>query len=519
MLSFNGSIFFRLPAIALYIILNLPQQTVCQRSILDSTFTFRAGDVKTGNALNIISRQTGYNFTYDSRLINPEKKTHMNFRDTRLSIVLDSILNNDSLTFSVIDKYIIISRAFSMKYAPIDSISPDFTSYITGIILDEETEEPLPFATIGMKHTGRGTVSNNNGEFGLKITSDLLFDTLSVSYLGYYGREVPVRQSLGNNFTIYMKREFISIPEIIIRNQIPREIISKARQAIPRNYGNTPAYLTGFYREGVMKKSELQTYSEAIIKIYKSAYSGSLLGDQIKVLKSRKIENADRRDTLAIRLKAGLSTCLELDGAKNIFDFLTLSGLPEYTYRLADIVTFEDEAAYVIDFEQRENVDLPLYKGSIYINTVDYSILRAEFEINPAQIYKMKDAFVSNSSRGFNTWPVSVKYSVSYRKVNGRYYLSHVRGDLLFTARQKKKLFNSQFRVFFELAVTDITLNKVTRFDREEIAPVHSIFSKTIDTYDPLFWGDMDFLRPEDDLLEALKNMNVRLQEFSEPSR
>ena len=61
-------------------------------------------------------------------------------------------------------------------------------------------------------------------------------------------------------------------------------------------------------------------------------------------------------------------------------------------------------------------------------------------------IHKMKDSFVSNSSRGFTTWPVSVKYSVSYRKVNDRYFLSHVRGDLIFTSKQKKKLFNTQFK-------------------------------------------------------------------------
>ena len=131
-------------------------------------------------------------------------------------------------------------------------------------------------------------------------------------------------------------------------------------------------------------------------------------------------------------------------------------------------------------------------------------------------IHKMKNTFISNSSRGFDTWPVSVQYSVSYRKVNDRYFLSHVRGDLLFSAKQKKKLFNTQFKVFFELPITEVDLKNVTRFEREELAPIHSIFSKTINSYDPLFWGDQDFLRPEDNLLQALKNMNVKLQEFSE---
>lgn len=514
MSSFSGSIFKNLPAIALLFILHT-DIAECQLTILDSTYTFRAGSVKTGFALDLISRKTGYNFTYDSRLIDSEKKTEMTFTDIKLEEILDSILNNDSLAFSVIDKYIIISRAEKPLQPITDTISPPEINYITGNIVDEETQEPLPYATIALKNRGKGTVSNNNGEFGLKISSDLVNDTLSVSYLGYMGREIPVKKALGNNFTISMKREFISIPEIIIRNQVPQEIISRARLAIPQNFGNTPAYMTGFYREGVMKKYELQTYSEAILQIYKSAYSGSFLGDQIKVFKSRKIENSDRSDTLAIRLKAGLSTCLDLDGAKNIFDFLTREAMSQYTYRMTDIVTYDDETAYAIEFEQRPEVDMPLFKGIIYINTADYGILHAEFELNQSLLHKMKDSFITNSSRGFDTWPISVKYSVSYRKINYRYFLSHVRGDLIFSSNQRKKLFNSQFKVFFELAITEIELKNVRRFEREELAPIHSIFSKTINNYDPNFWGNQDFLRPEDDLLKALKNMNVKLQEFS----
>ena len=136
---------------------------------------------------------------------------------------------------------------------------------------------------------------------------------------------------------------------------------------------------------------------------------------------------------------------------------------------------------------------MPLYKGTIYINTADYGILHAEFELNQSLIHKMKDSFVSNSSRGFNTWPVSVKYSVSYRKINNRYFLSHVRGDLVFSSKQKKKLFNTQFRVFFELAITEIDLKNVTRFEREELAPIHSVFSKTITSYDPVILGKSGF--------------------------
>ncbi len=492
------------------------QAAKCQTGILDSVFTFRAGLVKTGNALNLITRQTGYYFTYDSRLIDPEIKTNMTFSDIKLNIILDSMLQNDSLEFSVIDKYIIISKTSPPPVSLTDSLPAVEPSYASGVIVDEETGEPLPFATIGLKNKGRGTVTNNNGEFGLKITPDCLNDTLSLSYLGFIGREIPVKQSLGNNFRITMTREFIPIPEIIIRTQIPQEIIYKTIAAIPRNYGTSPAMLTGFYREGVMKKDELQVYSEAVLQIYKSAYSSSLLGDQIKIYKSRKIENRDLDDTLAVRLKAGLNTCLELDGVKHIFDFIERGSMAEYSYRITDIVTYDDDAAWVIDFEQREDVETPLFRGSIYINTDDFAILNADFELHPKYIQKLKDSFILSTARKYITWPASVKYKVSYRKINNRYFLNHVRGDLVFLSRQKKKLFNSQFNVFFELAITGVNLENVARFEREELAPIHSVFSKTIENYDRSFWQNQDFLKPEDNLLQSLKNMNVRLLEFSE---
>ncbi len=516
MLSYNGFILKNIMAIAFFLFLIIPQQAISQNGILDSAYTFRAGTTKIGNALDLITRETGYNFTYDSRLINPDLKIEMTFSGIPLRSILDYILPDDSLSYSIIDRYIIITRDVSSPPNVKDSIPPVETSTVSGLIIDAETQEPLPFVTIGMKKSGRGTVSNINGEYLLNIPSGIINDTLVVSHLGFIRRELPVKLSLGNNLTIILTREYISIPEIIIRNQIPQEIIYKTLQSIPKNYGNTPALLTGFYREGIRKKNELQTYSEAIISIFKSSYTTSFLNDQVKIFKSRKIENADVTDTLTVRLKAGLSTTLDLDLIRHLFDFISRETLPEYNYRITDIVTFDEDAAYVIDFEQNGNIDLPLFKGSIFINTGDFALLKAEFEINPDYIEKIKDSFISSPSREFNTWPTSVKYSVSYRKVDGRYFLSHVRGDLEFASKQKKRLFNTNFMVFFELAVTDINLDNVTRFEREELAPIHSVFSKTITSYDPVFWGDFDFLKPEEDLLEALRNMNVRLQEFSE---
>ena len=511
--GYNGLKFL---IVALIIVLSCSRPASGQESILDSLYTFRAGNVRINAALEIITRRTGYNFTYDSRLINNENKVDLNFTRVSLGAILDTILSSDSLKYTVIDRYIIISRVVPLREVTISSESPEELFYIAGIISDAESKERLPFATLSVKNTARGTVANSTGEFIMKLGIESLSDTISVSHLGYRRREIPVMQAVGNNLTITLVREFISIPEIIIRTHIPQEIIRKSTLAITRNYGNTPALLTGFYREGVMKKDKLQVYSEAIVRIFKSSYGNTMVNDQLKIIRSRKIENTSESDTLAVRLKAGLSTCLELDGMRNKFDFMQSDNLNDYTFRITDIVSTDEGAAYVIEFEQREGVAVPLFRGEMYIDADDYALLHAQFEINPLYIRDMKSSFVSSSSRGFDTWPRSVKYSVSYRKVNGRYFLNHVRGDLVFVSKRVRKLFNSEFNVFFELAVTGIRNENVERFDREELAPVHSVFSRTITSYDYQFWGGQDFLKPEDNLLQELKNMKVNLFEFSE---
>jgi hypothetical protein len=148
MLSHDGLILRISRAIPLFLLLLSTQKTECQEGILDSLFSFRTGTIKTGDALEIITGQTGYNFTYDSRLIDKEQLAEMNFINVRLVVILDSILKNNTLTFSVIDKYIIISRAETTPSPPTDSLQQEVTKYLTGVIVDEETSEPLPFATI-----------------------------------------------------------------------------------------------------------------------------------------------------------------------------------------------------------------------------------------------------------------------------------------------------------------------------------------------------------------------------------
>jgi len=510
----TGSVRNRGIAIAALLLLSL--QLFPQDNILDREIRLPGNSIRVSRALSEVSNLTGYLFTYDSRIISSDRTFSLPSYDMPLRELLDSVSDDPDVRVSVIGKHIILYReaAIPPDDWQINSNTPSEV-FISGRVTDAQSAEPLPYATIGISHRGRGTVTNFNGDFILRLNSQFLDDTLSVSYVGYVNRLIPVRSLPGNILTISMERDYIPIPEIIIRAQDPHLIIRKILSSIASNYGTTPALLTGFYREGVYRRKEPQVYSEAVVQIYKSPYARSLQNDQIKVLRSRKIENLEVKDTLAVRLKAGLSATLTLDVMKNRFDFLDPASFNSYEYHLTDIVTIDDQSAFVVSFRQREDITEPLMKGDIYINVDNYAVVLADFEINPLYIDQTATSYISRLPRAYSMRPEYVRYRASYRTVNGRYYLSHVRGDLGFLARGRKRLFNSRFNIFFELAVTDHRTTDVTRFDHDELAPAYSVFSNTITGYDANFWKGFDFLKPEEDLVEALQRLQVRLGEFA----
>ncbi|MEM6524202.1 MAG: carboxypeptidase-like regulatory domain-containing protein [Bacteroidota bacterium] len=60
---------------------------------------------------------------------------------------------------------------------------------IKGIVMDSATFERLPYASVIIKNTSRGTAANVEGSFSINVA---LFDTLVFSMVGYNSFELPV---------------------------------------------------------------------------------------------------------------------------------------------------------------------------------------------------------------------------------------------------------------------------------------------------------------------------------------
>lgn len=491
--------------------LQLKSQT---KSVLDSIISFKSRNINLYEGLNQISDVINYEFSYNADLIASESKIKVNYDNISVYNLLSELINDSTLTFHVTDKQIIILK--KNTFQNLNPIKNEFkienTFQIYGSVYDRRTKEPLAFANIALLGKSIGSVSNEQGMFNLKIKDANFKDTLVISYIGYKNTYVPVNQlSLYNN-NIYLEENLVKIQEVIIRINDPVAILKESLEKIKDNYYTDPYHITSFYRERVTKQNELASISEAVIEVYKSPYWG-LFSDQMRVVKSRKNEYYNTNDSVSLKLKGGLYASLYLDAIKNPPNFLKLEQL-NYKYSISEIVNFDDNTAYVIDFKPKEHLNEQTFEGKIYINTDNLAIVAIDYNITSEAIKKVGKQLVVKKRIGTKVRPIAVKYRINYRNINGKYFMNLTRGELEFKINYRRKLFSKDFKTIFEFASNNIDTVNVERFDRIETISTHKVFIDEDFQYDHQFWGDYNYISPDETIEEALVRIQKKLEEL-----
>ncbi len=483
-----------------------------QNSVLDMKVTIYAKNSDVREVLNQISSQTNFYFTYPPEIIPTTGLINQKFIQTSVREILNFVLNNNNtLNYNVVEDHILICKKDDHSYFLNNGNETGGYILLKGTVKDSRTKEPLPYVSVGIYNTTTGTITNGNGDFNLKVPSGNIDSTLFSAHIGYAVAFFPVKQLMIDNFQLFLTEELISIQEVIVKNYDPALLIKKAKENIKHNYPQQTYILKAFYREGVFKKKEISSFSEAVIDIIKTPYKANALSDKIYINKSRKIINTQQTDTVFVKLKDGLYTALQLDFIKNPLDFFDEENVETYKYSMVDIASFMDKEVYVIDFEQKETIKEAHYKGKLFIDMESLAVARAEFEINFKYNTDQLN-FISKKSKGFTGKPLSVKYEINYRKLNGVYILSRVRADLYFKVRKKKDMFSSEFHTFFEMIIINAEEKTDENFSKETIAQKNTVFIDNNYNYDPDFWGKENFIKPEKDIEEAMNEINAKLQ-------
>ena len=87
---------------------------------------------------------------------------------------------------------------------------------IQGKILDKETKQPMPFAFLIKKSTGKGAITNTDGFFSLSCSLD---DTVTISYVGYSSAVVPVTYFLTNS-DFYIEEKVSMLASVSVTGKV-----------------------------------------------------------------------------------------------------------------------------------------------------------------------------------------------------------------------------------------------------------------------------------------------------------
>ncbi|MCX6282458.1 MAG: STN and carboxypeptidase regulatory-like domain-containing protein [Bacteroidetes bacterium] len=491
-----------------------------QVQLLEKSISIPRQNTTLYEALNLISQRADCLFLYNSETVESDKKVKLHAENETLKKVLDNLLSDPRLNFKVLGKHILIYRT-NKDTAVVIQIASDIQVkdtgkpiMVRGHIYDRENKSAIPFAAIGITEENIGTITNNEGFFTLKLPAKMIGTSLLVSHLGYMSQRIPVQLLNRQQVDLYLDRRVISIQEVIIRYLDPKVIIEKAMEQRKANYSLEPVYLTAFYREGVRKNTKYISYSEAVFKIYKSAVTSGEYSDQVKLLKSRKVQDINPRDTVFLKLKAGVQSALQLDIIKNIPGFLDLIPPVEYTYKYSNLVSYNTKDAYAITFVQKADLRKALYSGTFYIEKESFALLGADFEINPAYLELAAEDLVLKKSSRLIVKLEKITYSISYMPFNGKYYLNHVRCEIQLKTRLKNHLFSDNFNTFLELASCSIDTAAVKKFPKQELLKPNAVFSDQPYSADDAFWGDFNTITPEAKLSEALSRIIGKIEKI-----
>ncbi|OHX63940.1 carboxypeptidase-like regulatory domain-containing protein [Flammeovirga pacifica] len=114
---------------------------------------------------------------------------------------------------------------------------------LKGIIIDAETDEPLPYTNIILNKSRKGTVSNAEGKFAFSIKKINPTDTLTFYFGGYETVKVNV-SDLPSNSKIALKPNIVNLEEVEItdKDQTPKQIIALIEDNFEKNYHDLPPH-------------------------------------------------------------------------------------------------------------------------------------------------------------------------------------------------------------------------------------------------------------------------------------
>ena len=385
---------------------------------------------------------------------------------------------------------------------------------ITGVIKDKENRKELENVNISVVGSSIGTVSNEDGVFSLKVSKATAGRGLVFSHVGYLNSHLSIEtiEKQSDRLTIWMTPTAQMLDEVHVYGGTPRDLVEKAIEKIPQNYADKENLFSAFYRETIQKGRRYIGISEAVMNVYKTAYSKRVANyDRVQLSKGRRLMSQKRSDTLAIKIVGGPSLSVFLDVVKNGEELLALEYLNQYEFTMDKPVSLDNRMQYVVRFQPAVFLDYALYVGKLYIDQERLAFTRAEFELDMSNRDKAMRAILYKKPAGLYFTPQEASFLITYKQEGDKTYLNYIRNVMRFKCDWKKRLFSSTFTTYSEMVMVDREEEGVESIKYKDAFKQRQVFYDAVNEYwDEDFWKDYNIIEPTESLESAVNKLKKR---------
>ena len=383
-------------------------------------------------------------------------------------------------------------------YGQVDTVRLGYS--VQGNVVDAVTGRPMESVHVSVPDRHYATVTNADGDFTIK--SDHPVTEVVFSYLGYR----TLRQKPGGGpLRVRLTPESLPLAEASIVTGNPEEIVRAAIEKIPDNYSKNPELLECFYRETVRKRTRYIYVSEAVARMYKTGYDGTVYRDRAALEKSRVLLSQRRTDTLSVKMQGGPTQAVTFDVVKNPEILFDKDELLLYNFEMGMPTYIGDRLQFVVNFHPNDQqVEWARYHGTFYIDRELLSFTRIEMSLDMSDVAKATRMMVVRKPFTLRLTPRELSVVISYRLRDGKSRLEYFRSTMRFNCDWKKRLFATAYSVVNELVVTDVREPAVPIPRAEAFRTVDILSEKAAEFQDPDFWKDYNIIEPTESLEHAI---------------
>jgi len=263
----------------------------------------------------------------------------------------------------------------------------------SGIVIDSDTKEPLPFVNIRIGNSQNGFTTDIDGVF--EYESSVKIENFEFSYLGYEKLEQTLEITIQN--TVYLTKNSIGLEEVVIDADY-NPALPIIKKVIRNRRSNNPEKNLDFYYESYNKltlgaeldSSESASEDSSYLMMQQFFGKQNLMLIETVVETYHKAPNKTKDIVIATRTSGLQNTMVpmlanELQAFSFYNTFFTLSnvqyispitneGFSKYNYKLLDEYVDNSDTVFVVSFWPKEKRVFKAMEGVLNISSDKYGV-------------------------------------------------------------------------------------------------------------------------------------------------